>query len=96
MFRADFVYCGLDGFNAVLAKDPNDLNALKQVASIHRNIKMYDQAKADENKIIALDPKDAEANYTVGSIDWNMSTARRCGLGEFRAKISRPRARSDC
>jgi tetratricopeptide (TPR) repeat protein len=63
----------LDGFNAVLAKDPNDLNALKQVASIHRNIKQYDQAKADEQKIISLDPKDAEANYTIASIDWNMS-----------------------
>lgn len=60
----------LDGFNAVLAKDPNDLGALKQIASIHRNIKQYDQAKADEQKIISLDPKDSEANYTIGVIDW--------------------------
>jgi tetratricopeptide (TPR) repeat protein len=60
----------LDGFNAFLAKDPNDLGALKQIASIHRNIKQYDQAKLDEEKIISLDPKDAEANYTIGVIDW--------------------------
>jgi len=60
----------LDGFNAVLARDPNDLGALKQIASIHRNIKQYDQAKADEQKIISLDPKDSEANYTIGVIDW--------------------------
>ena len=37
----------LDGFNAVLAKDPNDLTALKQVASIDRNINKLDQAKAE-------------------------------------------------
>jgi tetratricopeptide (TPR) repeat protein len=63
----------LDGFNKVLAQDPNDLGALKQVASIHRNIKLYDQAKADEMKVIAIDPKDAEANYTIGVIDWTQS-----------------------
>jgi tetratricopeptide (TPR) repeat protein len=63
----------LDGFNSVLAKNPNDLDALRQVASIHRNIKMYDQAKADEMKIIAVKPDDAEANYTIGVIDWTQS-----------------------
>jgi tetratricopeptide (TPR) repeat protein len=60
----------IDGFNAVLADNPNDLDALRQVASIHRNIKQYDLAKQDELKIISLDPKDADANYTIGSIEW--------------------------
>jgi tetratricopeptide (TPR) repeat protein len=63
----------IDGFNAVLADNPNDLDALRQVASIHRNIKQYKLAKADEMKIISLDPQDAEANYTIGSIDWNIA-----------------------
>ena len=63
----------LAGFNEVLAKDPSDLTALKQVASIHRNIKMYDQAKNDELKILSLDPKDAEADYTIGVIDWTQA-----------------------
>ncbi len=40
----------LNGFNDVLAQNPNDLDALRQVASIHRNIKKYDLAKADELK----------------------------------------------
>src|SRR5258708_1575283 len=35
----------LDGFQAILAKDPNDLTALKQMASIYRNTKKLDQAK---------------------------------------------------
>jgi len=60
----------LDGFNEVLAEKPNDVDALRQVASIDRNIKRYDQAKADEIKIIGLKPDDADANYTVGVIDW--------------------------
>lgn len=60
----------LDGFQAVLAKDPNDLTALKQVASINRNIKRFEPAKEYEKKVIALDPNDAEAYYTIGVVDW--------------------------
>jgi tetratricopeptide (TPR) repeat protein len=63
----------LDGFQSVLDKNPNDLDALRQVASIDRNIKKYDQAKQDELKIIALKPDDAEANYTIGVIDWTQA-----------------------
>ncbi|MDE1155851.1 MAG: hypothetical protein PW735_08995 [Acidobacteriaceae bacterium] len=63
----------LDGFNDVLAQNPNDLGALKQEASIYRNIKDYDKAKELEMKIIALDPKDSEANYTIGVIDWTQA-----------------------
>lgn len=63
----------LDGFNSVLAENPNDVGALKQVASIHRNIKQFDKAKADEQKIIASDSNDAEANYTIGVIDWTQA-----------------------
>ena len=60
----------LDGFNEVLAKDPNDLTALKQIASIDRNIKKFEEAKDYEKKVIAIDPSDAEANYTIGVVDW--------------------------
>jgi tetratricopeptide (TPR) repeat protein len=60
----------LDGFNFVLSKKPNDLGALQQIASIHRNIKQFDLAKADEIKILSIKPDDANANYTIGVIDW--------------------------
>jgi tetratricopeptide (TPR) repeat protein len=59
-----------DGFNAVLAKDPNDLTALKQIASIDRNIGKLEEAKKDEEKVISLAPNEAEAYYTVGVVDW--------------------------
>ncbi len=61
----------LDGFNAVLANNPKDLTALKQIASIDRNIGKLEQAKADEMKVIEIAPNDPEAYYIIGSIDWN-------------------------
>lgn len=63
----------LDGFQVVLTKDPNDLTALKQMASIDRNIKKLDEAKEYEKKVIAIAPNDAEANYTIGVVDWMQS-----------------------
>jgi tetratricopeptide (TPR) repeat protein len=51
-----------DGFNAILQKDPNDLTALKQIASIDFNTKKFDEAKEYH--------KDAESHYTIGVIDW--------------------------
>jgi tetratricopeptide (TPR) repeat protein len=63
----------LDGFQAVLDKNPNDLTALKQMASINRNIKKLEPAKDYEKKVIALDPNDAEAYYTIGVVDWMQS-----------------------
>jgi tetratricopeptide (TPR) repeat protein len=63
----------LDGFNAVLAKDPNDVTALKQIASIDRNIKKFNEAKDYEKKVIAIAPNEPEAYYTVGFVDWTLA-----------------------
>lgn len=63
----------IDGFQAVLAKDPNDLTALKQIASIDRNIKKLDEAKEYEKRVISVKSNDAEAHYTIGVVDWMQS-----------------------
>jgi tetratricopeptide (TPR) repeat protein len=68
-----FAQKALDGFNAVLAKDPTDLTALKQVASIDRNIQKFDEAKAYELKVIKEAPDDPEAYYIVGFVDWTLA-----------------------
>ncbi|HEV2618915.1 MAG TPA: tetratricopeptide repeat protein [Acidobacteriaceae bacterium] len=60
----------LDGFNEVLSKKPNDLTALRQIASLDRITGKLDQAKADELRVIQVAPKDSEAYYTIGSVDW--------------------------
>ena len=63
----------LDGFNAVLKTNPNDLTALKQIASIDRNIQKLDQAKADELKVITIAPNEPEAYYIIGFVDWTLA-----------------------
>ena len=60
----------IDGFNDVLANNPTDLTALKQIASIDRNIQKFDLAKQYELKVIAIAPNDPEAYYIVGFVDW--------------------------
>ena len=57
-------------FQEVLDKDPTDVNSLKQIAGIYFSIKKLDDAKEWQKKVLAVDPKDPEAAYTVGVIDW--------------------------
>jgi tetratricopeptide (TPR) repeat protein len=67
-------------FDIVLKSHPNDLTALKQEASLYRNIKQFDQAKALEKQIIAIDPHDADAFYTIGVIDWIQAYKNAIGI----------------
>jgi hypothetical protein len=60
-------------FKEVLAKNPNDVNSLKQVAGIYYQIKKMDDAKEWQKKVLAADPKDPEAAYTIGVIDWDQA-----------------------
>lgn len=60
-------------FQEVLDKDPSDVNSLKQIAGIYFSIKKLDDAKAWQKKVLAVDPKDPEAAYTVGVIDWTQA-----------------------
>ena len=63
----------IDIFQQVLDKDPSDINSCKQIAGIYFQIKKFDDAKSWQKKVIALDPKDPEAAYTIGVIDWTMA-----------------------
>ncbi len=60
-------------FQDVLAKDPTDVNSLKQIAGIYFNIKKLNDAKEWQKKVLAVDPKDPEAAYTVGVVDWTLA-----------------------
>jgi tetratricopeptide (TPR) repeat protein len=67
-------------FQQVLAKNPSDVNSIKQIAGIYYNIasrsnptewqQNLDNAKEWQKKVLALDPKDPDAAYTIGVIDW--------------------------
>ena len=60
----------INGFTEAIQADPNNADDWRQLASIHRNIMQFDQSRNDELKVIQLDPKDSEANYSVGVIDF--------------------------
>jgi tetratricopeptide (TPR) repeat protein len=60
----------IDIFSEVLDKDPHDINSMKQIAGIDFQIKKLDDAKTWQKRVLAEDPKDPEAAYTVGVIDW--------------------------
>jgi len=60
-------------FQEVLDKNPSDVNSLKNIASIYFSIKKLDEAKAWQKKVLAVDPKDPEAAYTIGVIDWTQA-----------------------
>jgi tetratricopeptide (TPR) repeat protein len=60
----------IDIFKTVLADDPHDVNSMKQVAGIYFSIKKLDDAKEWQERVLDEDPKDPEAAYTIGVIDW--------------------------
>jgi tetratricopeptide (TPR) repeat protein len=62
----------IDIFQQVLAKDPSDVNSMKQIAGIYFNMKQFSEAKDWQKKVLAADPKDPEAAYTIGVIDWTL------------------------
>jgi tetratricopeptide (TPR) repeat protein len=57
-------------FKDVLSEQPNDVNSMKQIAGIYFSVKDMDNAEIWQKKVLAVDPKDAEAAYTIGVIDW--------------------------
>ena len=63
----------LDIFHDILSKEPNNINALRQIASLERNIGHQDVSKEYELKVIAQDPTDAEAVESIGGADFYQS-----------------------
>jgi Tfp pilus assembly protein PilF len=82
-----FWQAAMDEFNNVLKDDPKNLLATESVASLYFNrgntkgpTMADDMARAEDwnKKVIALDPKNKQAYYTLGVIPWlNFVTADR-------------------
>ena len=58
-------------YKDALQIDPNNVNAIKGIAAIYFSMNKPDDAKAWQQKVLAADPKDPEAYYTIGVIDWS-------------------------
>jgi tetratricopeptide (TPR) repeat protein len=57
-------------YEKVLENDPHNVIGMKQIAGIYFYVKKLDDAKAWQKKVLAEDPNDADAAYTIGVIDW--------------------------
>ena len=57
-------------YQEVLQEDPGNIISMKGIASLYFNIKKLDEAREWQLKVLGVDPKDPEAAYTVGVIDW--------------------------
>lgn len=60
----------IDEFNKVLEMNPNDVTALQQIASLYYDLDQFEKSKEWNQKVLAADPKNAQAAYTIGVIDW--------------------------
>src|ERR1700749_2809247 len=63
----------VDAYQKVLAKDPNDLNALRGIAAVYLNTGKTEEAKEWQRKVAGVDPNDPVAHYTIGVIDWRVA-----------------------
>jgi len=63
----------ISGFQEVLREHPDDITSMKQIAALNFDLDKFDQAKQWQEKVLQADPKDAEAAYTVGVIDWTLA-----------------------
>jgi tetratricopeptide (TPR) repeat protein len=60
-----------DQFFEVLNQDPKSTVAMASIASLKLNQKKFDEAAAWYKKLIAVDPNNKEAYYSLGFIAWS-------------------------
>lgn len=60
-----------DQFMKVLEQDPKNTVALGYLASLYLNQKKWDEAEQWYNKLTSVDPKNADAYYSLGFIAWS-------------------------
>jgi len=60
-------------FLEVLRDNPEDTSSMKNVAAIYFQTRKLDDAKQWQKKVLAMEPHDADAAYTIGVIDWTLA-----------------------
>jgi tetratricopeptide (TPR) repeat protein len=60
-----------DQFMKVLEQTPKDKVAIASIASLYLNQKKWDDAQQWYEKLIAVDPNNAEAYYSLGFVAWS-------------------------
>ena len=71
-----------DQFMKVLEQDPKNKVAIASIASLYLNQKKWDDAKQWYEKLIAIDPDNADAYYSLGFIAWSQVVSRNSGTAQ--------------
>jgi tetratricopeptide (TPR) repeat protein len=65
-----YANAAMEEFGKVLSADPKNLLATQSMASLYYNMNDHNNAVAWNKKVIALDPNNKEAYYTLGVLAW--------------------------
>jgi len=60
-----------DNFKKVLEQEPKNSVAIASIASLNLNLKKWDEAQQWYDKLIAVEPRNADAYYSMGFIAWS-------------------------
>jgi tetratricopeptide (TPR) repeat protein len=60
-----------DQFQKVLEQDPKNEVAIASIASLYLNQKKWDDSQQWYEKLVAINPKNADAYYSIGFIAWS-------------------------
>ena len=60
-----------DQFQKVLEQDPKNIVAIASIANLYLNQKKWDEAQQWFEKELAVDPKNADAHYSLGFVAWS-------------------------
>ncbi len=67
----------IDQYKKILEQFPNDresgIHSNKGIASLYFGMKKFDEAKEYHRKVLAADPNDPEAYYSIAVIDWSQT-----------------------
>jgi len=69
--NAQMAKAAFDQFKLVLDQDPKNTVAIASVASLYLYQKKWDDAQQWYEKLVAVNPKDAQAYYSLGFIAWS-------------------------
>jgi Tfp pilus assembly protein PilF len=69
--NANMAKAAHEQFSKVLEQDPKNENAIAAIASLHLNEKKWDEAQQWYEKWTAINPKSADAYYSIGFIAWS-------------------------
>lgn len=62
----------IKAFEAVLQKDPKNVNSVKGIAGIYFNMRQFEKAKEHYIMTSQMEPNNADSFYSIGNVNWTL------------------------